>query len=377
MLLVAGVFASRVMAADADPFLASRTFSSELTLHAVPLPVHSYRLLNMTMDEAGNIWTGSIHQLIHRYDPLHGTLESIPLPYRAAAASCLCAGKKVYILGQAYPKLIIYDRGTHKFREVAYPSSKPNAWYGTQAADPRYLYLFDRQSSGVIKWDTRGDTYLVVPYPFKTVFPSSGRYDARDNAIWCPVINLTDDLYAPIGIARLDLASDRFTNYYPFPKDDVELKPYTDADTTSFWAHNLGGKLMPFDFKARRFCKFLDVPRFGKDFGFIGGPTAHHGRYYYSLSTFSSRGSCDGKPHHFLNVIMEFDPASKAFQMLKLETKGSYYQVAYLLSARGHFYATAANILEPDGSLNMNRRGETMFWQTIKPTPGSSELKSR
>src|SRR5690606_42161382 len=42
---------------------------SVLELTAVPVPLNSYRLLAMTRDEDGFIWTGSIHRTIHRYDP--------------------------------------------------------------------------------------------------------------------------------------------------------------------------------------------------------------------------------------------------------------------------------------------------------------------
>ena len=38
-----------------------------------------------------------------------------------------------------------------------------------------------------------------------------------------------------------------------------------------------------------------------------------------------------------------------------------------MLSARGNFYATGSNIREADGSLNAERRGEVVFWQTQKP----------
>jgi hypothetical protein len=40
------------------------------------------------------------------------------------------------------------------------------------------------------------------------------------------------------------------------------------------------GRSVPFDFKEKRRCQFLDVPQFGKLFGFMGGPTPHKGRHY-------------------------------------------------------------------------------------------------
>jgi hypothetical protein len=35
-----------------------------------------------------------------------------------------------------------------------------------------------------------------------------------------------------------------------------------------------------------------------------------------------------------------------------------------MLSARGEFFATGTNIREPDGTLNSERAGEVVFWQT-------------
>ena len=61
----------------------------KLELSVVPVPVRSYRLLSMTMDDDGYIWAGSTHQVIHRYDPRTADVKNIPLPYPSAAASCV------------------------------------------------------------------------------------------------------------------------------------------------------------------------------------------------------------------------------------------------------------------------------------------------
>ena len=104
----------------------------KLDLRMVPLPVNSYRLLAMSMDDDGFIWAGSIHRMVHRYASHTGKVENIELPYQATASACICVGKKVYILGQTYPKLIIYDRPSKKFSEVAYPSAVDRAFPGCQ-----------------------------------------------------------------------------------------------------------------------------------------------------------------------------------------------------------------------------------------------------
>ncbi len=335
-------------------------------LHVVPTPIRSYRLLSMSQDEDGFLWAGSIHRAVHRYDPRTGEVETIPLPYDATASACLCAGGKVYILGQSYPRLIIHDRETGTFREVAYPSPAPDVWYGVEAPDGHNLYLFDRGSVGVIKWDSRTDTGQTIPWPYKTPPPSGGRIEPRDNALWCYVWDFGGGRYKPLGIARLDLAKDEFTGWYPFPEDGEKLDPYDRPEETVFLPHSLRGRIVPFDFQARRWCMPLEVPRHGELFGFLGGPVVHEGRSYFSLSTYNgTETGCDGKPYHFCHSILEFDPATRRFEFLTLEAEDADYQIAYMLSAGGEFFATGTNIREPDGSLNRDRAGEVIFWQTV------------
>jgi hypothetical protein len=170
-----------------------------------------------------------------------------------------------------------------------------------------------------------------------------------------------------LGIARLDTGKDGFTGWFPFPEDAADLKPFTDPATTFFIPGTLSGKVVPFDFKEKRWCQALAVPQSGKLFGFMGGPVEHQGRYYFSLSTYNgTETGCDGKPYHFCNAILEFDPQARRFEFLTLEAKNAYYQIAYLLSAKGEFFATGSNIREKDGKLNRDRKGELVFWQTVK-----------
>jgi hypothetical protein len=195
----------------------------------------------------------------------------------------------------------------------------------------------------------------------------SGRYQPQDNTLWCNVWEAGGQ-YRPLGIARLDVGKNEFTGFFPFPTNDNGLKPYSDPATTLFPPDTLKGKIVPFDFKERRWCKFLDVPQYGTVFGFMGGPVPHQGRHYFSLSTYNGTDTgYDGKPYHFCNAILEFDPQTRRFEILTLEAKDAYHQIAYMLSAKGEFFATGSNILETDGKLNRDRKGEVVFWQTMKP----------
>lgn len=347
---------------------ADRIGAALLVLHTVPLPVQSPRLLGMSMDEDGFVWLGSTHRIIYRYDPRNGAVEEIRLPYDSSTSQTICVGRKVYLLGQSYPKLMIYDRAAKQFSEAALPTATPDVWYGTAAGEERHLYLFDRGTAGVIKWDVVTDTGKVIAYPYKTPMPTSGHYVASDGAVWCAIWDVAGGQYVPLGIARLDAGTDEFTGWFPFPTEDADRMPFTDPDSTHFYPDTLKGKLVPFDFKRRRWCQAIDVPEFGRRFGFIGGGTAHGGRWYFSLSTYNGTATgCDGKPYHFCNGLLEFDPNTKRFAFPTLDVEGAYFQVAYTLSAGGHLFATGNNIREMDGSLNMGKTGETIFWQTLSP----------
>lgn len=188
-----------------------------------------------------------------------------------------------------------------------------------------------------------------------------------DEALWCRVWDLSPK-YVPLGLARLDLKSEGFTGFHPFPAADDDLEPYADPATTLFVPHTLAGRIVPFDLKTRQWRKPLPVPEHGKRFAFLGGPVPHAGRLYFSTSTYNGTDTgCDGKPYHFCNEILEFDPQTRRFAFLTLDVPGSYHQIAYMLSAGGEFFATGSNIRERDGRLNQARAGEVVFWQTQRP----------
>lgn len=102
-----------------------------LKLYPVKLPLQSPRLLGMSMDDDGYLWFGSTHRKIYRYDPRSGQCDEIPLPFDSSTSQTICVGPKVYLLGQTYPKLMIYDRLAKTFTEKAYPTPAPDVWYGT------------------------------------------------------------------------------------------------------------------------------------------------------------------------------------------------------------------------------------------------------
>jgi len=89
-----------------------------LKLHMVRLPIQSYRLLAMAMDEDGDNWFGSIHHVIHRYTPSTGAVETIPLPqtsanYKLWASQCLAANRNYQIANVLSARGEFYATGSN------------------------------------------------------------------------------------------------------------------------------------------------------------------------------------------------------------------------------------------------------------------------
>jgi hypothetical protein len=122
----------------------------------------------------------------------------------------------------------------------------------------------------------------------------------------------------------------------------------------------------------------IDVPRFGELFGFIGLSTPFRGKHYYSISTYDGDDlGVDGKPYHFCNALLEFDPQTQRFEFPSLETGRSietesppaYYQVSYTMATSNDFFATGSNIRQENGTLDQSKAGDCAFWQTLVPKP--------
>ena len=205
--------------------------ASDVELHAVKIALSSERLTYPSRDESGFIWASS-SSLLTRYDPNTREMDAIPHPFNASIGHSVAFSQKVYMLGVGYPRLMVFDRASATFSELAYPVVNADVWYAAEEihgqVDGRHMYLFNRSSPTVIKWDTLSDTAVVIPYPYPTPSPYIGRYIPSDGAIWCNVWDFTAMGYSPVGIARLDLATDQFDEFHPFPTDDAGLALYTD-----------------------------------------------------------------------------------------------------------------------------------------------------
>lgn len=324
------------------------------------------RFLAMSMDASGAIWFGTTTKTLFRYEPRSGRIETIAVPPTAPVgqfiASSLAMDRRIYMLLEKSPLLLVYDLASGKFSMPPLPSEKANTWYGTKVPGSTFLYLFDRDVSGLIKWDTRDDTSAVVPYPYSGPMPWAGVYVAVEKAIYCPIWNAHK-------MVRFDLATGRFTAEFPTPWPDAEPTGVVPVGHAIYVSDRLKGRLLVFDLRTHRWARAIAVPAYGEVFGFVGGGLEYRGIAYYSLSTYKSVAgdSVDGKPYHFLDRFLAYDPNSNRFGYLRsIHGEKEYPQTAYLLAGEdGELYFFGQDIFDPKtGILTREYHGKAMAFQT-------------
>jgi hypothetical protein len=333
-------------------------------LHIEPSRVQ--RLLAMSMDEEGYIWLGNSTKTLFRYDPRSGAIRVIPLPPSIPVgqflASCLTRNRKVYILLEKSPVLAVYHPQTGEFTSLPLPSAQANTWYGTTAGRTPFLYLFDRDVAGLIEWDTRNDTHAVIKYPYSGPLPSAGVYVQAADALYCPIWNGNK-------IVKFNLTADRFDGEYPTPWKDAQPTGVVPIGHELFVSDRLNGRLLVFDLSSHSWTRAIPIPDYGKVFGFVGGGIAYRGIGYYSLSTYKNEAgdSIDGKPYHFLDRFLAYDPAKQRFGYLQsVHERNEYPQTAYLLVGQdGELYFFGQDIYNPQtGLLEREYHGKAMAYQT-------------
>jgi len=320
----------------------------------------------MSMDEAGYIWLGNATKTLFRYDPRNGAVKAIPLPASIPVgqfiASAFAINRKVYLLLEKSPVLAVYDAAKGEFTTRKLPATEANTWFGTPAGHTPFLYLFDRDISGLMKWDTRNDSATVFSYPYPGPLPSAGVFFEEEDALYCPIYNGNK-------IVRFNLRMDKFDGEYPTPWRDAQPTGVVPIAHKLFVSDRLNGRLLVFDLKNRAWTQAIPIPDYGKTFGFVGGGVAYRGIAYFSLSTYKNEAgdSIDGKPYHFLDRFLAYDPQTKDFGYLSLEHQlKEYPQTAYLLTGRdGQLYCFGQDIYDPKtGVLDRAYHGKAMAYQT-------------
>jgi hypothetical protein len=353
----------------------TRAFAAEGGRISLPRMTFAWQGLQTTrpftpdVDPEGRIWFGS--SKFFCYDPGLGTtkmLDNTPLegkPY----STCLCQGEKVYVLTQKSPLLYVYNQRTRAYATHQLPDAESNIWFGARVpGDPR-LYLYVRNRSKLVVWDTEVDRGHEIPYP-ESMDLWSGFYVKDDNALYSFTIDAK-----PCRLVRFDLARQKFDTIIPGPEPGCEITGVNPVGQSVYCADRFTGRLFPFDFVRRKWGAAIPVPGYKKVFGFIGMGTTFNGLALYCLSTYKgtmkwdfnsnkylSTGDenigIDGRPHHFINRYLVYDPGAGEFGFLEApEEKGKRYPlICYSLVTRNRLFITGYDL--GDISRTMKPMGE-------------------
>jgi WD40 repeat protein len=339
-------------------------------------------ILVMDSDSDGDIWCGTSKGRFLRFNPRTRRHQLIECPGEGAINACLCARGKVYLLGRDYPKLRVYDRRTRTWREYTYPTEKANFWYGATISKGRYLIL-PNYSGETVLWDTQREEGQLIPYPFKGPTPGIVYVAEGERAAYSLIFEYFGDAaekYKVLKWVRLDLIRREWSDEWPVPHSKQEIKPQQPTETAGeiIWhPHLKNGKMLGFDTKLRRFTAMLDIPGHGSEFFFAGSGNGrgdcgseYRGIRYYSMSTYDGDDiGIDGKTPHYVNGLLAFDPATKQFDILRLQTEAAYHQTGFTLATKEALFFHSTNIRRPDGSFGKglnDASGQVMLWQPAR-----------
>jgi hypothetical protein len=331
-------------------------------------------------DSRGKIWFGSSRFFC--YDPLTRTtemLDNAPLegkPY----STCLCQGDKIYVLTQKSPDLFVYHQGTKSYSKHRLPDEESNIWYGVRVpSDPR-LYLYVRNLNKLVVWDSELDTGKEIPYP-ESMDLWSGFHIPGDDALYSFTLDAK-----PCRLVRFDLKKQKFDGIVPAPEPGLEITGVNPIGTHVYCADRFTGRIFPFDIVHRSWGDPVAIPGHKSVFSFIGMGTSFKGKAYYCLSTYKgtmkwdfnknkylSTGDenigIDGKPHHFMNKYLVFDPASGESGFLEAPAiEGKRYPlICYSTVWNNRLVITGYDLGDVDHNLAPmgEKEGELCVFQTV------------
>ena len=330
-------------------------------------------------DAQGKVWFGS--SKFFCYDPAAGSaqmLDNAPMggkPY----STCLCQGEKVYILTQKSPLLYVYHQDRNEYSTLELPDPESNIWFGARVpGDPR-LYLYVRNRSKLLVWDSEAERGKEIPYP-EAMDLWSGFYIEADNALYSFTLDAK-----PCRLIRFDLKKQEFDAVIPGAEPGLEITGVNPVGTRVYCADRFTGRIFPFDLERRRWDEPVHVPGHRSVFGFIGLGTSYEGLSLYCLSTYKgtmkwdfnsntylSAGEenigIDGKPHHFLNKYLVVDPGSGECGFLEApESPGKRYPlICYSMVVGGRLVITGydlGNITEDSPPMG-EKEGELCVYES-------------
>lgn len=252
-------------------------------------------------------------------------------------STTICQNNKIYILAQKSPYIFVYDPAKKQFSKYQLPDPESNIWFGLRVPNDPRLYLYVRNRSKLLIWDSETEKGLEIPYPEKMDL-WSGFYIAGDNAIYSFTLDAK-----PCRLIRFDLRKQQFDIPIAAPEPDLEITGVNPVGDSVYCADRFTGRIFPFNFIKRQWGRPIQIPGLKKVFGFIGMGTTFNGLALYCISTYKgsmkydfdtnkylSKGDenigIDGKPHHFLNKYLVFDPSTQESGFLEApETPGKRY----------------------------------------------------
>ena len=331
-------------------------------------------------------WAGAAARCLVGYEPGTGETELHRLPRSSATGRqlpdhlyLLANRAKIYLLDLRDPSshLAVYnaDDRTLSFAPLLSdaPQRKLGIVTGTVPPPGRYLYLFvgadaadtSRELKGLIRWDTRTATGEFISYPYAGPGPIFGVASPDGSAIWCPIWNGN-------ALARFDTQQAKWNGFWKTPFEP-ETQP-TSAGILGdyFYCVDLfRPRLMPFDTKTERWAEPVAVPGHGTDFGVLGGGWIYQDKLFCSMATLKGyipHGGpigVDGKPWHFLDRRLCYDPRSAAFGHWQLAgSEDEYWMNSVAVQHGPHVYFVAINLAQPDGTVDQFGRGDVAVFQT-------------
>ena len=351
-------------------------------LYRVPLGMQTGRLHEMEPGYDGGrlwFWAGSIGATLLEYDPRSGATTRHPLINVPHPEDSETLGRHFYPVRKA-GKIYLADlRQPTNFLPVYDPNSRRVTFHrlpGTKEGDRMYiykghisssgpfLYLFPKDPPGVIQWDTRTDTGRLFRFPYGAEGPLSGQLTADGKTLWC-------SLSTSQAMARFDVAAGEWTGHWPCPLD--KARPSSAGIIGDvYYAPDLDEpRVLRFDTANESWLEEVKTPGYRSYFGILGGGFIYQQQMFCAMSTYKGYYppggpiGIDGKPHHFLDRWLCYDPRSRRFAHLVCETGDrAYWITCYAVVMGPHLYMTAFNAMQADGSIEQAGRGEAAIFQT-------------
>ena len=361
-------------------------------LYRVPLGMETGRLHEMEPGyDDGRLWfwAGGIGATLLEYDPRFGTTTRHTLSTGDHPEGQSALGQHFYPLARAGKVYLADLRQPTDFLPVYHPDSRRISFHtlpetkagqrmyvykGHLPKSGPYFYLFPQDPPGVIQWDTRSDSGTLFRFPYGARGPWSGYLADDEKTLWCPLWN--DN-----GIARFDVEAGKWTGKWT-PRAAAQLSSAGMIGDVCYAPDLSSPRVLRFGTVNESWLEPIGAPGHGTYFGILGGGFSYEQRMFCAMSTYTGYIppggplGIDGKPHHFLDRWLCYDPSSHQFAHLVCrQAEGEYWITCYAAVLGRHLYITAFDAMQSDGVIRQGSRGEAAIFQTHPPgKPGQQPV---